>query len=277
LAPKAECHFRTFGGRGILWGDLGADKHELWDLFPSLEGEDDYIAMWAFTVCAHMPEDIGVDYPAACIMGEQGSAKSSVARGLVGITDPAERGEFPMIEDIRDLPPITNNSRVVLFGNTGLIKEEMADRFCIVVTGGTIPARAMRTNGELDLFPVHNPMIFNSTIDPIPFKRNDFRDRVLYIRTKVIEVADKRMKKTVKDAFEEATRRLFGQACLAIQRAMKNLAKSRQLIEGREDLRLMDAAVVIVGGLEGNLGLGVWGSTERSTGLSLVALVAQGA
>lgn len=78
---------------------------------------------------------------------------------------------------------------------------------------------------------------------------------VLYIRTKVIEIVDKRMKITVKRALEAAIPRLFGQACLAIQRAMRNLAKTKQLLEGREDFRLMDAAVVIIGGLEGELGL----------------------
>lgn len=129
-------------------------------------------------------------FPVLVIVGEAGAGKTTFARFLLSLVDPAKSGlRAPPRED-RDLVAAAKHSYVVAFENISNIGPELSDSICRLATGAGIGGRALYTDHEEVTFYAARPVLLNGIPD-LP-DRADLLDRSLIV-TLVNVPDDKRL------------------------------------------------------------------------------------
>lgn len=122
-------------------------------------------------------------YPLLVLHGEQGSGKSTTAKLLRSVIDPARPDHRGLPENERDLMIAATNSRILAFDNLsglgGRGNAWVSDALCRLSTGGGYATRALYSNDEEQLFEVQRPVILNG-IDALP-QRSDLLSRSLLV------------------------------------------------------------------------------------------------
>ena len=100
-----------------------------------------------------------VPYPILVLHGEQGSAKSTVARILRRLVDPNKaelRGDY---REARDLAIAATNGWFVVLDNLSHLSTWLSDALCRLSTGGGFGTRMLYANDEEILFDFQRPII----------------------------------------------------------------------------------------------------------------------
>jgi energy-coupling factor transporter ATP-binding protein EcfA2 len=122
-------------------------------------------------------------YPLLVLHGEQGSGKSTTAKLLRSVIDPAKPDHRGLPENERDLMIAAKNARILAFDNLsglgGRGSAWVSDALCRLSTGGGYATRALYSNDEEQLFDVQRPVILNG-IDALP-QRSDLLSRSLLV------------------------------------------------------------------------------------------------
>jgi hypothetical protein len=101
------------------------------------------------------------------------------------------------------------------------IPEWLSDGLCVIATGGTFAARALRTDSEEALFTVEKPVMITSVGEVI--SRSDLADRAMVVTLAMIP-EDKRMTKEAFAAAVDAARpRIFGVLLDGLARGLAEL------------------------------------------------------
>ncbi len=116
--------------------------------------------------------------------GEQGSAKSTVARVLRSLIDPCVAPLRAAPRDDRDLVIAASNSWVVALDNLSSVPPWLSDALCRLATGGGFATRQLFTDDEEAIFDVQRPVILTG-IEELA-SRADLLDRALVVHTPVI-------------------------------------------------------------------------------------------
>lgn len=109
------------------------------------------------------------------LLGEQGSGKSSTARLLRILIDPAKAPLRSTPREERDIVIAAGNGGVVAFDNVSYISDLLADAMCRLSTGAGFSTRALYTNDEEYLFEGRRPQLLNGITNFIA--RDDLADR----------------------------------------------------------------------------------------------------
>jgi len=165
-------------------------------------------------------------FPVLGIHGEHGTAKSTTSRFVRALTDPHQADlRRPPRED-RDLVTAANASWVLAFDNLSSVPQWMADSFCMLATGGSYTARAMRTDyDEVILAKLNRPLILNG-IDDID-KYADLTSRTVRVVLDPIPEEERKTDEEIKAAFEAARPRLLGAIYTAVSSALRNLPTTK--------------------------------------------------
>jgi hypothetical protein len=123
-------------------------------------------------------------YPALLLHGEQGSAKSTVARVLRSLVDPCVAPLRAAPRDDRDLVIAASNSWVVALDNLSCVPPWLSDALCRLATGGGFATRQLFTDDEEAIFDVQRPVILTG-IEELA-SRADLLDRAVVVHTPVI-------------------------------------------------------------------------------------------
>lgn len=86
-------------------------------------------------------------YPALVILGQQGSAKSTMSRVLKALVDPVKAPVRSLPGSLRDLAIMADSNWVLVMDNLSQLKDPMSDGFCRLATGGGFATRALYTDG----------------------------------------------------------------------------------------------------------------------------------
>lgn len=173
--------------------------------FINIEKESDWRLIISWILAAIRPDG---PFPILVLKGEQGSAKSTVAKVLRELVDPykAPLRSAPLQE--RDLAVAANNSWVLVFDNISRIPPWLSDGLCRVATGGGFAVRTLYTDSEETVFDYKRPIILNG-IDEI-VTRHDLLDRCIIINLPVISDEERVDESTFWVEFNKAKGRIFG-------------------------------------------------------------------
>lgn len=132
----------------------------------------------AWCVATLIPE---IQHPALFVRGQQGSAKSSMLRILIGCTDPTGVGDCLMAppDEPEDLAVLLSNRWITALDNMTEIKPWLSDALARAVTGSLFCRRMRYTQAELSTLAVTRPLaITGIDISGIGL---DLNDRALQI------------------------------------------------------------------------------------------------
>lgn len=145
-------------------------------------------------------------FPILVVSGEQGSAKSSLARGLKALLDPSEADSRKPPRDSRDLLVAATGGWVLNYDNLSGIREWLSDDLCRLSTGGGISTRTLYTDGDETVLRAKRPVIINGIGDIVG--RADLLDRAVLVHLPRLPKKEPERQRAA--AFHEALPSLLG-------------------------------------------------------------------
>ena len=147
-------------------------------------------------------------YPVLVLHGEQGSAKSTVARMLRSIIDPNSAPLRCEPREPRDLAIAAHNGWVVSLDNISTLPAWLSDALCRLSTGGGFATRTLYENDEETIFDAQRPVILTGI--EVVATRSDLLDRSILIDLPTIPENQRRPESELLRDFNNARPRLLG-------------------------------------------------------------------
>ncbi len=147
-------------------------------------------------------------YPVLVLNGEQGSAKTTLARMLRALVDPATPELRSDPRELRDLAIAARATWVVAFDNVSHLQPWLSDALCRLATGGGWATREMYADLDEILFEARRPVILNGITEFVA--RPDLLDRAIQVVLSEIEDDRRQDEEELWPAFEAARPRLLG-------------------------------------------------------------------
>lgn len=222
-APMGSPRFRRSPGMAALPqpGRKGGSL-DLLRPFVNVRSDDDFRLIVAWLLGALRPQG---PYPLLILTGEQGSAKSTTAKVLRRLIDPAELDSRSFPGDERDLMIAAQNGHVLAFDNLSRIKPAMADALCRLATGGGFATRKLHSDADEVLFKATRPIILNGI--PELAERPDLADRAITLNLPVISETRREYEAEFWQRFEAARPAILGALLTAASGALSALPSVR--------------------------------------------------
>ncbi len=180
--------------------------------------DENWVLVLAWLVAAFRPSG---PYPVLCLLGEQGSAKSTTARVLRSLVDPNSAPLRSEPRETRDLMIAANNGWVLAYDNLSKIPSWLSDSLCRLSTGGGFSTRTLYANDEETIFDAQRPAILTSIEDVA--NRGDLLDRSLLVNLQSIPPDRRRPEREFWKDFEVVRASILGALLTAVSTAMKQL------------------------------------------------------
>ena len=168
-------------------------------------GEGDFVLCVAWLLASL--RDTG-PYPLLVLTGEQGSAKSTAAKLLRSLVDPARPPTMGMPRNERDAVIAARNRHVLAYDNMSGLPTWFSDTLCRLSTGEGYATRALYTDDEEVVMEASRPVILTGIENPSV--RGDLTERSITIRLAPIADADRRTESELMTTFEEVVPVIFG-------------------------------------------------------------------
>jgi len=141
------------------------------------------------------------------IMGEQGTAKSTLTRMLKALVDPSSVPLRSLPKDEENLLITAESSWVLAIDNVSSIRLGMADALCRMSTGGGFGKRELYTDGEEFVIDAQRNVILNGISTDL-FARPDLAERTVILE---LEPIQKRIAESeLWEEFQEARPKILG-------------------------------------------------------------------
>lgn len=147
-------------------------------------------------------------FPVLILQGEKGSGKSTAARVIRLLTDPATGALRAGTPTERDLMIRAATNWVVAFDNLSGISSRLSDVLCQLSTGAGFGTRRLYTDDEEIIFDAMRPIMLNGIADLAT--RPDLLSRAVVIELRVLEEAKIEPEADFWKRFEAATPRILG-------------------------------------------------------------------
>ncbi len=162
-------------------------------------------------------------YPILVLTGEQGSAKSTMARVVRRLIDPSAAILKGPPSSQQDFMIQAHNSWVLPYDNLSSLSAALADAFCRTSTGGGYSTRALYSNDSETLFDVERPVIITGIGDFV--ERSDLIDRCVTLRLAAIPDEARRREQEFWSDFRADWPRLMGALLKAVAGGLKMLTE----------------------------------------------------
>jgi hypothetical protein len=185
--------------------------------FVNIASDEDFRLVIAFLLAALRARG---PYPNMALNGEQGSAKSTTARGIRSLVDPNISPLRSAPREERDLMIAVTNSWMPTFDNFSGIPLWLADALCRLATGGGNSYRQLYTDGEEHIMDAMRPVAMNG-ISSLT-ERSDLADRSLIFNLPQIPEDARRPEEEFWADFERARPRILGALLDAVSMGLRN-------------------------------------------------------
>ncbi len=118
-------------------------------------------------------------YPVLVVHGEQGSAKSTLAKVIGQLIDPQAAAVLAEPRSMRDLMVTAANGWLLVYDNLSAIPTWFSDGLCRLATGGGLAGRALWSNDERNVLQARQPTVLNGIDEFV--RRQDLADRCLFL------------------------------------------------------------------------------------------------
>jgi energy-coupling factor transporter ATP-binding protein EcfA2 len=190
--------------------------------FLNLASRNDFVLVVAWLLAALRAQG---PYPLLAIVGEQGSAKTTLARILRGLLDPNVAPVRALSRDERELMITANNGHVLAFDNLSGLPPTLSDSFCRLASGGSFAVRRLYTNDEEVIFQAARPIILNGIEDLI--SRPDLADRAVFLTLPCVADKDRRPEREFWREFELARPGIVGALLDAVSYGLRAVPSVR--------------------------------------------------
>jgi hypothetical protein len=178
----------------------------------------DWPLILGWLVAAYRPNR---PFPLLALHGEQGSAKSTLARMLRALVDPNKAALRSEPRDCRDLMIAAVNGWLISLDNLSHIPSWLSDALCRLTTGGGFATRELYANDEEALFDAMRPVLLNG-IEELA-TRSDLLDRSIVLNLPAIPEHRRRTEIEVWQDFESAMPTVFGALLNGVSAALRNI------------------------------------------------------
>jgi hypothetical protein len=155
------------------------------------------------------------------LSGVQGAGKSTIARVLRSLVDPALAALTTIPKSERDVAIAATNSHLIAMDNLSEISAKLSDILCRVATGGSFRTRELYTNDDEMIFNYRRPLIING-IEELPI-RPDLLDRSILIHVEPISEERRRDEHNFWQDFENVRPQLLGRMLDVICEGIRRL------------------------------------------------------
>lgn len=160
-------------------------------------------------------------YPVLCLHGQQGCAKSTLARVIRALIDPNAASLRSEPREARDLMIAANSGWIIALDNLSHLPAWLSDALCRLATGGGFATRELYTDSEEFIFDAQRPVILTGIEDLAT--RGDLLDRAILINLPPIPEPQRRAEREFWARFTAARPRLLGALLTAVSGAMREL------------------------------------------------------
>jgi hypothetical protein len=186
--------------------------------FVNVKDDADWTLLLAWLVASLRPD---LPLPLLALYGPQGSAKSTTARLLASLIDPAKAALRSTPRDERDLMIAARNRWCLTFDNLSHISAALSDALCRLSTGGGLSTRELYSNDEETLFEALRPVIINGIEDLAT--RGDLLDRAIVLYLSALNSKERRKEADLWREFEQARPSICGALFDAVAVALHRL------------------------------------------------------
>jgi hypothetical protein len=220
IDKASSVHFRRRATKGGLTEPINGGSIN--DLRPFVTvDDDDFKLMVGWLLMALHPHG---PFPPLVLQGEQGSAKSTTAKMLKALIDPATPTLRSLPTAERDLAIAANGEWVLAFDNLSGMPTRMSDALCRLSTGGGVSARKLYTDDEERVFDLRRPLILNG-LDAV-ITRQDLISRSVIIELPTLAPNERRDERELWEAFDAARPSILGALLDATSGALANAAET---------------------------------------------------
>jgi Protein of unknown function (DUF2786) len=186
----------------------------------NIRSDSDFVLVVSWLVAAL--RDRG-PYPILVLGGEQGTAKSTLARVLRLLVDPNTSPLRTLPRDDRELCISAKNAFVLCYDNVSGMPNGLSDMLCRISTGGGNAVRQLYTDQDEVLFDAQRPVIMNGITDVVG--RPDLAERSIFIALGPIAERKRMTEADLMARFEAERPRILGALLDAVSYGLKHPVK----------------------------------------------------
>jgi hypothetical protein len=217
VVDRPEVHFRRPAGMLALPVPSHDGSIDLLRPYVNLS-KGDFRLMIAWLTAALRP--VG-PYPILVLHGEQGSAKSSLARILRLLIDPHSSALLMQAKSTRDLMVTAVHGWLLIYDNISVIPNWLSESLCQIVFGGAVAGRALFTDGERSDIRAERPVILNGIENFV--RRGDLTDRAIFVHLPPILPTRRRTQDEFWSSFHADYPRILGGVLDAVVGGLRSL------------------------------------------------------
>ena len=147
-------------------------------------------------------------YPVLVLLGEEGSAKSTLVELVRALVDPNKAPLRALPREDRDLFIAANNSYLLAYDNVSKLPDWISDTLCRLATGGGFATRSLYTDQDEIIFQAMRPVLLNGIAEFVT--RSDLADRCIFLRLSPIPDDHRRAEEEFWTAFEADAPAILG-------------------------------------------------------------------
>ena len=126
-------------------------------------------------------------YPVLVINGEQGSAKSTLAKIVRQLIDPQTAPLLAEPHSTRDLMVTAVNGWLLAYDNISMLPGWLSDSFCRLASGGGFATRTLYSDEERSVLYAQRPIILNGIEEFV--RKGDLADRAVFLHLPAFRAA----------------------------------------------------------------------------------------
>jgi hypothetical protein len=175
-------------------------------------------------------------YPTLVLHGEQGSAKSTLARIVRRLIDPWAPALLAEPRNLHDLMITAAHGWLLVFDNISAVPPWLSDGLCRLATGGGYATRTLYSNDKQTVIDAQRPVVLNGIEDFV--RRGDLADRGVFLHLPPISPSSRRGEEDLWSSFNQDYPRIFGGVLDAVVGGLRE----RPSIRLKESPRMFDFA-----------------------------------
>jgi len=184
--------------------------------------DSDFRLLIAWIAAALLPKG---PYPILAIYGEQGSAKSTLARIIRRLIDPQSSSLLSEPKSEQDLIITAFGGWLLSFDNISAIPVWLSDCLCRLSTGGAFAKRGLYTNDQRRVFEVQRPVVVNGIEEFV--RRGDLADRGVFLHLAPIEPTNRLTESEFWESFDLDYPKILGGVLDAVVGGLRELPSVR--------------------------------------------------
>ncbi len=233
---------RSNGMLPLPYPERGGSMNELRPFVnvpPDMNGTPavDWVLLVAWLLASLRPRG---PYPVLELNGEQGSAKSTLARVLRSLVDPSSALLRTMPRNERDLMISAEAEWIMAYDNLSCLPQWLSDAFCRLATGGGFATRKLFSDNRQILFDAQRPILLTG-IEDVAIN-GDLLDRTLPLVLPAIPDDRRQSESAFWEAFEATRPRILGALLEVVARTLRKPLR----ISAQELLRMADFAEWVI-------------------------------